>query len=223
MINNSNLSEFCGILTATELSFFTKHLQETFIRLYNDCSSLKECYLQFQLKWHTHCSYFLVKTNRELSDIGLHPSDHLAEVQVKSQWNKVCLAHSVETEDGKTFLISYCGSVYDEFLRQCHVTIQPSSTTEEGIMEESVDVYYRFGGVALASMLKTRYNKMIKSTNANQDQVSLEISILQRISIHKEKEKSHIPDYLKYRDEDFMYFPCEELLPFLRHKNKGKC
>ena len=218
VINNSTLIEFCGIVTATELSFFTKHLQKTFIRLYNDCSSLKERYLQFQLKWHMHCSYFLVKTNRELSDIGLHPSDHLAEdvVRVRLQWNKVCLAHSVQIEDGKTFLISYCGSVYDEFLRQCRVAIQPTSATEEDFMEESEDVYYRFGGAALASMLKTRYNKMKKSTNANEDQVSLEISILQRISTHEEKEKSHIPDYLKYRDEGFMYFPCKELLPFLR-------
>jgi len=65
-------------------------------------------------------------------------------------------------------------------------------------MEESEDVNYRFGGAALASMLKTRYNKMKISTNLNQDQVSLEISILQRISIHEEKDKSHIPDYLKY-------------------------
>ena len=44
----------------------------------------------------------------------------------------------------------------------------------------------------------------------------LEICILQRISIHEEKEKSHIPDYLKYQDEGFMHFPCEELLPFLK-------
>ena len=69
-------------------------------------NSLKEHYLQFQLKWHTHCSYFLVKMNRELSDIGLHPSDELAEdvVRVRSLWHKVCLVHSVQIEDGKTFL-----------------------------------------------------------------------------------------------------------------------
>ena len=98
-----------------------------------------------------------MKTNRELSDIGLHPSDHLAEdvVQVRIQWHKVFLAYSVQIEDGKTFLISYCGSVYDEFLRQCRFAIQPTSVTEEGIMEESEDVCYRFGGAALASMLKT--------------------------------------------------------------------
>ena len=58
---------------------------------------------------------------------------------------------------------------------------------------------------------------MKKSTNVNRDQISLEISILQRISIHEEKDKSHIPDYLKYRGEGFMYFPCKELLPFLWH------
>jgi len=28
--------------------------------------------------------------------------------------------------------------------------------------------------------------------------------------------KEHISDSLKYRDEGFMYFPCLELLPFLK-------
>ena len=29
-------------------------------------------------------------------------------------------------------------------------------------------------------------------------------------------QEGHVPDYLKYRDEGHMYFPCVELLPFLK-------
>ena len=65
-------------------------------------------------------------------------------------------------------------------------------------------------------MLQVRYKKMKSSTCANQDQVSNEISILQKLSIHNKKEKAHIPGYLQYQDEGYMYFPCTELLPFLK-------
>ena len=33
------------------------------------------------------------------------------------------------------------------------------------------------------------------------------------------EDKDHVPDYLKYRDEGYMYFPCVELLPFLKAAN----
>ena len=82
--------------------------------------------------------------------------------------------------------------------------------------EDTDDVYYRFGGGAIADMFNTRYEKM-KSPNCNdKDQISLEITILQKLSIHRENEKAHIPAYLKYRDEGYMYFPCSEILPFLK-------
>ena len=39
---------------------------------------------------------------------------------------------------------------------------------------------------------------------------------MQKLSIYDKKEKAHIPEYLQYRDEGYMYFPCTELLPFLK-------
>ena len=45
--------------------------------------------------------------------------------------------------------------------------------------------------------------------------VSQEITILQQLSVHQKKNKDHVPDYLKYRDKGYMYFPCTELLSFL--------
>jgi len=38
--------------------------------------------------------------------------------------------------------------------------------------------------------------------------------MLQKLSVHLPEEKAHIPEYLKYRDEGYMYFPCPEMLPF---------
>ena len=34
--------------------------------------------------------------------------------------------------------------------------------------------------------------------------------------MHLEEGKSHIPEYLKYRDKGFMYFPIPEMLPLLK-------
>jgi len=42
-----------------------------------------------------------------------------------------------------------------------------------------------------------------------------QITILQRLNF-----KEHAPQYLKHRDNGFMYFPCTEMLPFLEPKNK---
>ena len=56
---SDSLKLLCESLT-TSLIFLTKHLQESFVRIYKECSTLKERYLQFQLQWHSYCSYFLV-------------------------------------------------------------------------------------------------------------------------------------------------------------------
>ena len=65
-------------------------------------------------------------------------------------------------------------------------------------------------------MLHNRYTK-IKLWPLNQkDWVSQEITVLQQLSVHRKEDKDHVPDYLKYRDEGHMYFPCVELLPFLK-------
>ena len=217
---NDSLKNFCDSITPATLVFFTQHLKESFVSLYNECSTLKERYFQFQLKWHNYCSYFLVSNNRELTDLGLHPADPLAVnvVTVRAEWNKVCKSCSVGSDTAKTFLISFFSSVYNELLRQCQVAINPPTPipATSTMNEDSDDVYYRFGGGAIADMLKLRYEKM-KSPNCNdKDQILLEITILQGLSVHRKNEKAHIPAYLKYRDEGYMYFPCSEVLPFLK-------
>ena len=140
---------------------------------------MKEKYLQFQIKWHRHCSYFLVEKNAELSLIGLHPADPSAEavVSVHSQWNKLCVANCLQISDAKIFMILFCGCLYDELLHQCHRIIEPDIQASELCSEDSEDVYYRFGGSTLRNMLHNRYTK-IKSCPLNQkDRVSEEITV----------------------------------------------
>ena len=160
--------------------------------------------MQFQLKWHTHCSYFLVSNNKELTDISLHLSDPLVVdvVAVRAEWEKVCISYSVSSDTAKAFLISFSSSVYNEMLRQCQAVIKPPtpSTATSTVNEEPNDVYYRFGGGAIADMFKTRYEKMKSPNCNNKDQISLEITILQKLSVHTANEKTHIPEYLKYQD-----------------------
>ena len=39
--------------------------------------------------------------------------------------------------------------------------------------------------------------------------------ISQQITTLNSYTKEHIPEYLRYRDNGYMYFPCKEMLPFL--------
>lgn len=73
-------------------------------------------------------------------------------------------------------------------------------------------------------MLHSRYalikasGTQIKASGAitKIENTSMEISILQALSIHHKEEKDHVTEYLKYRDNGHMYFPCVELIPFLK-------
>ena len=119
-------------------------------------------------------------------------------------------------DNANNFLILFCSCVYDELLRTCHSAIDTTQPTTQARSEGSDDVYYHFGGAAISSMLQSRYTQIKSCTLAQKERVSLELSVLQKLSIHNKEEKAHIPSYLKYRDMGYMYFPCEELMPFLK-------
>ena len=76
-----DLKDFCNSMPVSDIEFFTEHLKRRFLILYEEYaarSAASDRCLQFQLKWHHHCSYFLVYYNRDLSVIGLHSSDPIA-------------------------------------------------------------------------------------------------------------------------------------------------
>ena len=103
---------------------------------------------------------------------------------------------SIDENTSRTFCISFFGSVYDELLQQCQVaTKPPTMSVPLEQKEDTDDVYCRFGGAAIAAMLKTSYSKMLNPSCSNKDQVSLEITMLQKFSVHLPEEKAHIPEY----------------------------
>ena len=107
--------------------------------------------------------------------------------------------------------------MFNELLTQCHSVILPKNKVcdvDSGI--ESDDVFYQFGSASIASLLHGRCEKIKTCTLQQKDQVSKEITLLQKLSIHDKDKKGYLPEYLKYRDEGHMYFPCQELLPFLK-------
>ena len=65
--SNQNVEFFYNSIVPNSIIFLAEHLHQTFVKLYGDCSTMKEKYLQFQIKWHRHWSYFLVEKNAELS------------------------------------------------------------------------------------------------------------------------------------------------------------
>ena len=111
------------------MEFFTEHLKERFVTLYEEYAIISDRYLKFQLKWDHHCSYFLVDCNRDLSLIGLHHSDPIAVdvISVRFQWSHLAVQYSLQKEESKTFVMLYCGSVYDELLHRCHSVIETTS------------------------------------------------------------------------------------------------
>ena len=106
-------------------------------------------YLYFQLKWHNHCGLFLLEHNRELTTIGLHPSDPLAEkvVSVRAQWNRLCIPCSISHKK-----MLYSSAVFKYFLQQFHRVLLKEQETVE-LLEDGTDAYLCFGGAALAAML----------------------------------------------------------------------
>jgi len=91
--------------------------------------------------------------------------------------------------------------------------IQLNSEVDATLEMDGDDVYYRFGGAALSDMLHLQYKQIQTCRDDQRDVLSLEISILHCMNL---KDKSQIPDYLKYRDRGYMYFPYPSFLPLLR-------
>ena len=61
--HESDLLKFCENLSPNTAQntadFYVKHLQEMFKALYNECSTIKDRYLQFQLNGTNTAAYFL--------------------------------------------------------------------------------------------------------------------------------------------------------------------
>jgi len=158
----------------------------------------------------------LVKDTADLAQMKLDPSDNATTAMLitRQQWVSFCQTKKATPE---IFLLVFLGEIFTKLLRISQsvlaVSSQAAASNSTTVSVDPVDVYNRFGGATLASMLHNRYKAMKLAQTKNKEMVSQEIHILQALNT---KDKENIPKYLQYRDKGNMYFPCEELLPFLQ-------
>ena len=110
-------------------------------------------------------------------------------------------------------MIKLSSTVYNSLIE--HVASKnKEGDTSTAMSLDGDDVYYRFGGAALCEMLHLRYKQIKTAPLDCKDQISQEITILQAIN---SKDKTAIPDYMKYRNLGYLYFPHSTFIPFCRH------
>ena len=102
------MKEFCDLVNSRSVCFLTDHLQQVFVTLYIECSKYKERHMQLQIKWHQHCSYFLVDKNMHRTvfnwSLPFQPSCE-SEMDIRSKWNKVCTVYCLHMSNAEKFLI----------------------------------------------------------------------------------------------------------------------
>lgn len=103
--------------------------------------------------------------------------------------------------------------VHTKILRMREPTPATGTAQSTALSISDQDVYFRFGGGILASMLHNRYKEIRRCNKDKRDFLSMEIKLLQTINT---KEKTHMPNYLQYRDKGHMYTPDATFIPFFR-------
>ena len=111
----------------------------------------------------------------------------------------LCWYFCLRYEVAKIFMLVFLSEVYNKLLKHCQSVLQISSDAtavhSTTVHLDPVDVYYRFGGATLASMLHTRYKAMKLELTKYKENISEEIHMLQALNT---KDKEKIPKYLKY-------------------------
>lgn len=219
LTEHAKVKEFSLAFEPSDIYFIVTFLKNTFASLYESCAQKKDKYISFQFQWHQQCSILLVKESSDLAQLNLHPDDNatVTQVRIRQQWVSFYQARKTEHEVAKIFMLVFLSEVYNKLLKHSQSVLQmPSDATaahSATVHLDPVDVYYRFGGATLASMLHNRYKAMKQELTTQKEKTSEEIHILQALNT---KDKEKVPNYLKYRDKGFMYFPREEVMPFLQ-------
>ena len=194
-------ADFWSSLSAdsTMMTTLVDGLIALFVRVYRSCQVGKDKYCKFQLEWHRECSLLLQDEHGKTSQVEL--------CQLHSQWLKYCLDSGVNREV----------SVFDYLMLWTVKHQQKCDQKDQTVEDEEVGVYYWFGGAALSSMLHLRYNQLkadLQESSSVRKRVKTEITILKAIQT---TDKTHIYEYLQYRDKGHMYFPAAWFIPFIRH------
>ncbi len=121
-------------------------------------------------------------------------------------------------------MISLCAAAYDYLMEQMFADQnerQQAGTDSAETTQDTDDVYYRFGGGAIARMLHLRYDSLKgMSDPVKKATVRVEIDLLRHLTC---TDKSHVPEYLQNRDKGNMHFPKECFIPFFKAVDQCVC
>ena len=150
--------------------------------MYEQFSKGKEKYLKLQRAWHKSCSLFLLPKDIDTSTVL--PSFNEEDADIRKMWQDFCDFHSTTPTTCNNIMIHLSSIVYHVMLEHVHTftSPQPQSHHFDTASTDDDDVYYRFGGAALCSMLKTRYKHIRKCAEEKIVTISQEITILQSMA-----------------------------------------
>ena len=194
------------------------HHRIRFSQLYMESKKGVDPFVRFQLKWHEHCSVFLLARSYPLTAINLNESAQHSVAALRMQWLDFCDINGLPVPESNVVMMTISTAIYELLLKQTESFKNSLTTNTTKLLPppsatDGDDVYFRFGGAALCDMLHLRYQQIKSCTDMQRDKLSQEITILQAMNI---KDKSVLPQYLQYRDRGFMYFPDVSFIPFLR-------
>ena len=212
-----NLKELANKLSVCErlLNDIIVSQRQCFSGLYKESKKNPEPFLNFQLRWHQYSSAFLLSSQYPLSAIDLQEPTSYQLSETRLAWLHFCEENGAPVPTSNPVMMTVSSAIYHyllDYIARLQVNA-PKQTCRKSTIMDGDDVYYRFGGAALADMLHLRYDQIRVCRDDQRDILSQEISILQAIN---SRDKTNIPDYLKYRDRGYMYFPDQVFICFLR-------
>ena len=72
------------------LKNLVEYLRNSFATLHSECKKEKNSQLQFQLRWYSYCSAFLLEKKHTLCAINLEEAKHPVLVNLRQMWLKFC-------------------------------------------------------------------------------------------------------------------------------------
>lgn len=174
-----------------------------------------ESFLNFQLRWHQYSSVFLLSSQHPLSVTDIQEPNCHQLSEIRQAWLRFSEENSLPVPKSNAVMMTISSAIYYYLLDHVENFQSDASkeTTPETKTTDSDDVYYCFGGAAISDMLHLQYNQIKACRDDQRDLLSQETSILRAVN---SKDKTNIPDYLKYRDQGYMYFPDVVFICFLR-------
>ena len=211
-----SLNKLVDLLCSNEqlLKEMLECYRNMFIHLYLDTGKKKDPFLNFLIKWNHHCSAMPLEELYSLTEIDLDKQLSKSLKALRTKWLDFCKSSGFPIPVSNPVMITLSSTIYNTLIAHINLKGEEDEIPTEVNTVDGDDVYFRFGGAAICEMLHLRYEQIKIAPFSKKDGISQEITILQAIN---SKDKSAIPNYLKYRDLGFMYFPHPTFIPLLRN------